>query len=133
MLMVLMVLVVIVVVIELHYSRAALLASYGFVTLALAFYGVDDLPVLDKFDMNCFELAVEFLLSQPEVLDDKVGLLGVSTGGALALTMMTCMKDKIGACLVSAAVFGSFVLDTHYNGQGGAGHDRSKISASSHN
>ena len=74
----------------------------------MAFYGVDDLPVLDKFDMNCFELAV-----QPEVLDDKVGLLGVSTGGALALTMMTCMKDKIGACLVSAAVFGSFVLDSN--------------------
>ena len=86
---------VIVVVIELHYSRAALLASYGFVTLALAFYGVDDLPVLDKFDMNYFQLAVDFLLSQPEVLGDKVGLFGVSTGGTLALTMMTCMKDKI--------------------------------------
>ena len=65
-----------------HCSRAALLASYGYVTLALAFYGVADLPSLyDSFDMNYFELAIDWLLAQPQVTGDRLGLFGSSTGG----------------------------------------------------
>ena len=98
--------------------RAAVLASHGFVTLALAFYGVDGLPpLIEKFDMNYFEQAVDYLLSLPEVSGDKVGVFGSSTGGSLALTMMSCMGDKISACVVSAALYGSFVLETQYKGE----------------
>ena len=64
--------------------RAALLASYGYVTLALAFYGVADLPSLyDSFDLNYFQLAVDWLLSQPQVTGDRLGLYGSSTGGTV--------------------------------------------------
>ena len=100
------------------YYRAALLASYGYVTLALAFYGVDDLPPLyDSFDMNYFESAVDFLLSQPQVTRTKVGLFGSSTGGNLVLSMMSCLGAKIGASVVSGAAFASCPGHTHYNGQ----------------
>ena len=65
-----------------HCSRAALLASYGYVTLALAFYGVADLPSLyDSFDLNYFQLAADWLLAQPEVRGARLGLYGSSTGG----------------------------------------------------
>ena len=50
--------------------RAALLASYGFVTLALAFFGVEGLPaVYSDFDISYFERAVDFLLSHQHVED----------------------------------------------------------------
>ena len=48
--------------------RAALLASYGYVSLALAYYGVSDLPSLyESFNINYFQLAVDWLLAQPQV------------------------------------------------------------------
>ena len=59
-----------------------MLASYGYVTLALAFYGVADLPSLyDSFDLNYFQLAADWLLAQPQVTGDRLGLFGSSTGG----------------------------------------------------
>ena len=62
--------------------RAALLASYGYVTLALAFYGLADLPSLyDSFDLNYFQLAADWLLAQPQVRGARLGLYGSSTGG----------------------------------------------------
>ena len=51
-------------------------------TLALAFYGVADLPSLyDSFDLNYFQLAADWLLAQPQVTGAKLGLYGSSTGG----------------------------------------------------
>ena len=53
-------------------------------TLALAYYGVADLPSLyDSFDMNYFQLAVDWLLAQPQVTGDRLGLYGSSTGGTV--------------------------------------------------
>ena len=80
-----------------------MLASQGFVTLALAFFGVDDLPeVYSSFDMEYFEEAVDYLLARTEVTSEKVGLCGSSTGGNIALCMMMFFGHKIQACAVSS-------------------------------
>lgn len=48
--------------------RASLLANKGFVVLALAYYGYQDLPKNPKiFDLEYFEEAVTYLRRQPEV------------------------------------------------------------------
>ena len=100
-------------------DRAALLASRGFVCLALAFFGVDDLPpVYTSFEMRYFERAVDFLLCHPHVTDRaKVGLFGNSIGGNIVLAMMSCLGDKVGACVVSGPTFSSFPGATYYRGE----------------
>ncbi|XP_033733484.1 uncharacterized protein LOC117322657 [Pecten maximus] len=66
-------------------TRAAMLASRGFVTLALAFFGYKDLPkTFWDLDLKYFKEAVEFLNTHPSVIPDSVGLLGLSKGGELA-------------------------------------------------
>lgn len=48
--------------------RASLLANKGFVVLALAYYGYQDLPKKPKnLDLEYFEEAVNFLRKRPEV------------------------------------------------------------------
>ena len=101
----------------LHNCRAALLASYGFVTLALNFYEEDGRFPREKYDLDYCEQAVEFLLSQPQVSASKVGLFGTSTGGMLAKSLMSFLGDKIGACVVQGPLYGSIQLPTQYNGQ----------------
>ena len=86
-------------------------------TLALNFYGEDGRYPQDKYDLNYLELAVDFLLSQPQVTASKVGLFGSSAGGMLAKSMMSCLGDKIGATVVQGPGTGSFMLPTMYNGQ----------------
>lgn len=49
-------------------SRASLLASHGFVCLALAHCGFEDLPIQpEKIDLEYFEEAANFLLKHPKV------------------------------------------------------------------
>ncbi|XP_070958249.1 acyl-coenzyme A thioesterase 1-like isoform X4 [Oncorhynchus clarkii lewisi] len=50
--------------------RASLLANKGFVVLALAYYGFQDLPrtVPKYFDLEYFEEAITFLRQQPQVV-----------------------------------------------------------------
>ncbi|CDQ88479.1 unnamed protein product [Oncorhynchus mykiss] len=49
--------------------RASLLANKGFVVLALAYYGYQDMPrnVPKHFDLEYFEEAITFLRRQPQV------------------------------------------------------------------
>lgn len=48
--------------------RASLLANKGFVVLALAYYGYQDLPKKPpNLDLEYFEEAVNFLRKRPEV------------------------------------------------------------------
>jgi dipeptidyl aminopeptidase/acylaminoacyl peptidase len=60
-------------------DRAALLASRGFVTLALAFFGVDGMPeVYNDIEVEYFEAAIRWLVARPEVAGSSVGLCGIS-------------------------------------------------------
>jgi len=56
------------------------LASKGFVTLALAFFGVDQLPkVYSDLDIEYFEAALDWVAARNEVcIENGVGLSGIS-------------------------------------------------------
>ncbi|XP_056096081.1 acyl-coenzyme A thioesterase 5 [Rhinichthys klamathensis goyatoka] len=70
--------------------RAALLAKRGFAVLAFAFQGYQDIPKkADKFHLEYFEEGIDFLRQQPEVKDQKIGLVSISKSGDLALSLAT--------------------------------------------
>jgi dienelactone hydrolase len=67
---------------------AALLASRGFASLALAYFGMDDLPEhLVDIPIEYFSGALEWFASQPEVRPDALGVIGRSRGAELALLL----------------------------------------------
>jgi len=67
---------------------AALLARRGFAALALAYFGFDELPPqLVQIPLEYFVAAFEWLIAQPGVRSDALGVVGISRGGELALTL----------------------------------------------
>ncbi|XP_036437895.1 acyl-coenzyme A thioesterase 5-like isoform X1 [Colossoma macropomum] len=74
--------------------RAALLASKGFEVLALAYYGYQDLPKkVKKFDLEYFEEAITFLQRLPKVQRNGIGILSISKGAELALSMASFLPN----------------------------------------
>ena len=68
--------------------RAAILASYGFAVLALAFFNYKDLPTSVKnLDLEYFMDAVQWLASHDCVYQHGIGIIGVSYGGQVALQL----------------------------------------------
>jgi len=88
-------------------DRAALLASKGFVTFALAFFGVDQLPKMySDLDIEYFESALDWVLARNEVCGENgVGLSGISQGGNIALAMAQFLGPKVGAVCVQGATY----------------------------
>jgi dienelactone hydrolase len=69
-------------------TRAALLASHGYASLALAYFGSESLPkTLTNIPLEYFKNAIEFLQHQDEVDPEKIGVIGGSRGGELALLL----------------------------------------------
>ena len=67
---------------------AALLASRGFAALAVAYFAAEGLPPsLDRIPLEYFGTALEWLAVQPGVAADRIGVVGVSRGGELALLL----------------------------------------------
>lgn len=64
------------------------LASRGYAVLALAYFGVGGLPPsLHEIPLESFGMALEWLAAQPSVDPKRLGVLGVSRGGELALLL----------------------------------------------
>ena len=64
------------------------LASRGYVVLALAFFNAEGLPpLLDHIPLEYFATAVDWLKSQPTVDPARIGMMGTSRGGELALVL----------------------------------------------
>nr|XP_020448759.1 bile acid-CoA:amino acid N-acyltransferase-like isoform X3 [Monopterus albus] len=82
--------------------RAALIASRGYASLALAFLGHKDLPgprnTLNVGD-SYFKAAFHLLQNHHQVCADRVGIIGISYGSYLALRIATQMGVK-PACLI---------------------------------
>lgn len=82
--------------------RASLLANYGFVTMALAFFGYDNLPShLGGLHLDYFREALEFLKQYPKVNKQEIGIIGLSKGADLAITMATFLpgiKAVVSIC-----------------------------------
>ncbi|GAA0323867.1 hypothetical protein GCM10008931_14250 [Oceanobacillus oncorhynchi subsp. oncorhynchi] len=84
----------------LHEENTALLASYGFNTLALAYFGMEDLPYeLVNISADYIEKAINWLGNQPNVDTKKIGMVGTSKGRELALlsaSMFPAIKAVAG-------------------------------------
>ncbi|MAT97728.1 MAG: hypothetical protein CL608_11335 [Anaerolineaceae bacterium] len=68
--------------------KAAMLASHGYATLALDYFGNEPLPLsLTEVPLEYFATAVSWLKTQEIVDDTKIGVVGTSRGGELALLL----------------------------------------------
>ncbi|XP_057638889.1 acyl-coenzyme A thioesterase 5-like [Chionomys nivalis] len=85
--------------------RASLLAGKGFAVLALAYYNYDDLPKgMHTFHLEYFEEAVNYLLSHPQVKGPGIGLLGISKGADLCLSMASFLKGITAAVIINGSM-----------------------------
>lgn len=78
----------------LYEPRARALASNGFAALTLAYFGYPNLP--DEFveiPLEYFERATAWMKAQPKVKAERIGLIGGSTGGEVALMVASRSKD----------------------------------------
>lgn len=71
---------------------------------------------LENLHLEYFEEAVNYLLSHPQVKGPGVGLLGISKGGDLCLSMASFLKGITAAVIIngSGASVGG---DVHYKGE----------------
>ena len=69
-------------------NTAALLASHGYATLALAYFNMESLPQeLVEIPLEYFEAAIDFLGRQDAVDAPRIAVQGISRGGELALLL----------------------------------------------
>ncbi len=91
-------------------AKAALLASRGIASLALAYFGLPGLPDgLTEIPLEYFATALGWLAARPE-LKGRVGVMGQSRGGELALLLGASFRE-VGAVVAqapSSVVWGSF-------------------------
>jgi dienelactone hydrolase len=68
--------------------QAALLASHGYTTLALAYFGVAELPrALCLIPLEYFRRAIDWMTAHAAVAGGRVAVVGGSRGGELALLL----------------------------------------------
>ncbi|HEY3992649.1 MAG TPA: acyl-CoA thioesterase/bile acid-CoA:amino acid N-acyltransferase family protein [Ktedonobacteraceae bacterium] len=73
---------------QLRANQAALLASRGFAALSLVYFGAEGLPKnLVDIPLEYFETAIHWLQAQSVVQKDRIGVIGLSRGGELALLL----------------------------------------------
>ncbi len=91
-------------------NRAQLLASNGFAVLALAYFGVEELPPnLQDIPLEYFETAFAWIKKQPQIDSYRVGIYGVSRGAELALILGSLFPQSvqaIAAVVPSSVVYG---------------------------
>lgn len=75
-------------------EMAALLASHGYAALALAYFNAEGLPqTLDRIPLEYFGTALQWLSAQTSVAANRMGVVGVSRGGELALLLGATYPD----------------------------------------
>jgi dienelactone hydrolase len=76
---------------------APVLASHGFATLAIAYFGVPGLPeALVGIEVEVVERAAAWLLGRADVAGDRVAVMGMSRGSELAL-LAGVLLDRVSA------------------------------------
>ncbi|XP_028912014.1 bile acid-CoA:amino acid N-acyltransferase [Ornithorhynchus anatinus] len=74
--------------------RASLLASRGFIVLALAYFKYEDLPQSTSLvDLEYFEEAANLLLKHPKVLGSGIGVIAICKGAEIGLSMAIHLKQ----------------------------------------
>ena len=83
-----------------HYG--SILASHGYATLALAYFGLPGLPMnLEKIPLEYFEKAIKWVRKQRVVDPNKVVIMGWSKGGELALLLGSYFAEISGVIAIS--------------------------------
>ena len=97
--------------------KGPLLASRGFATLSLAFYGCDDLPKsMANLDCSYFEEAAEWLSNNPQISQQGIGVMTVSSGTQFLFMLAIHRKDLIKA-IVAISPIHCFIECCHYKGE----------------
>jgi dienelactone hydrolase len=97
-------------------AKAAWLASHGFAALALAYFRYEGLPEkLEAIPLEYFGQAVAWMMQRPEIASERVGVLGTSRGGELALQVASLYSQiKAVVAYVPASVrYPACCGDTH--------------------
>lgn len=69
-------------------AKAAWLASHGFAALVLAYFRYEDLPRdLENIPLEYFGEAIAWMMQRPEIAPGRIGVMGTSRGGELALQL----------------------------------------------
>ena len=99
--------------------KGPLLASRGFATLSLAFFGYDDLPKsMKNLDFSYFEEAAEWLSRQPQISREGIGVMSVSSGSQFLFMLAIHRKDLIKAIVAVSPFHGFAVVEgLHYKGE----------------
>ncbi|XP_055293373.1 peroxisomal succinyl-coenzyme A thioesterase-like isoform X2 [Moschus berezovskii] len=86
--------------------RASLLAGHGFATLALAFCNFEDLPKkFDTIDLDYFEEALCYMLQHTQIKGPGIGLLGISLGADICLSMASFLKNVSATVSINGSGF----------------------------
>ena len=82
----------------LHEGSAALLAAHGYAALALAYFGIDPLPrQLVEIPLEYCGNAISWLEGHEAVDRGRIGIMGWSKGGELAVLTAATFPEKIRA------------------------------------
>nr|XP_039274363.1 bile acid-CoA:amino acid N-acyltransferase-like [Styela clava] len=83
--------------------KAAILASHGFVALAVRYFGTDDLPKYDHgLDLGYFEEAAIFLKNHTSVdARNGVGIVSNCVGASASLGIASCAPEGLFGCVVA--------------------------------
>ena len=91
--------------------QAGLLAHEGYAALALAYFNEEGLPDhLAQIPLEYVDRALDYLIRQPEIDPDRLGIVGYSKGAELAL-LIASRREEIRAVVAIApgsAVFQGF-------------------------
>lgn len=73
----------------------------GIAVLGLAYFGIPDLPpAIDRIPIEYFTKAIDFIAQQPSLDSRRVGLVGGSKGGELALLLASMDKRFHAVCAI---------------------------------
>ena len=85
--------------------KASLLASHGFATLALAYLGYEDQPLIpSSINLDYFEEAANWLISHPKVLPHGIGMHAICYGSWMALLMASYQIAPIKAVVAISPI-----------------------------
>jgi acetyl esterase/lipase len=77
-----------------HTTLARAYADHGYVAFALAYFAADGVPSsLVRIPLEYFGRAIEWLADQSEVDPDRIGVIGRSKGGELALLLASTFSE----------------------------------------
>jgi len=101
----------------LDWEKAAVLSSHGYVTLALAYFGIPPLPgSLQNIPLEYFRTAISWLGRKGPVDPDRIAVMGISKGGELALLLGSYFPELVRAIVgvvPSAVVWPGFGKGLH--------------------